>query len=252
MKNCLKIITLLTFMFWAAAPAYAAKHFMPLNPEEHTLINGKKFMGLGGGKDPIRLERERKEFVSLRRKLRALPMRSARKAIKDEPEKTIEAEPNEEAEIITKALTSSDTDLNHFWPVDPQVKSRISSPFGYRTHPVTGKYAFHAGLDIAAPKGTAVIASEKGTVLDTGSHKNLGKYVKIEHADGTLSVYGHLSKITAKTNATLRRGQKLGEVGSTGRSTGNHLDYSLRREGKPIDPLPLLARPDHDTIALND
>ena len=257
MKNCMKYITVLLLALAASIPAHAGNKFMTLKPAEHTLINGKHFMGLGGGKDPIRLAQERQDFFSLRRQLNPLPAPTyvepkpikeqrleSREALKQEPKQTQE-------ELITAIKPASKT-IDHIWPVDENVKSRISSPFGYRTHPVTGKYAFHAGLDIAAPTGTSVLASEQGEVSDIGQHQNLGNYVKVEHADGSYSLYGHLSKITAHPGRKVRQGQKIGEVGSTGRSTGPHLDYSLRKDGEPIDPAKHLKRSGTKNIALNN
>ncbi|GEM_PF-6670388 len=254
MKNCMKYITVLATALIMSQPSYADNQFMPLKPAEHTLIHGKKFMGLGGGKDPIRLEREKQEFFNLRRSL-ALPAPThiEPKPIKEQATEALK-QPAEPVKSVDEELFSStelkSDPIEHIWPIDENVKSRISSPFGYRTHPITKKYAFHAGLDIAAPKGTAVIASESGEVTDIGIHKNLGNYVKVTHADYTYSLYGHLDKITAKIGHNVRQGQKIGEVGSTGRSTGPHLDYSLRKDGKPVDPIKYLKRTGRKNIAL--
>lgn len=127
------------------------------------------------------------------------------------------------------------------WPVDGDDYTRISSAFGIRRHPVTGKQGFHAGIDIPAPVGTPVIAALDGEVTGVGTHKNLGRFVKITHADGTYALYGHLSKQSVKMGMKVHSGRRIGSVGSTGRSTGPHLDFSIRKEGKPINPMPLLA-----------
>ena len=222
-----------------ATTAMAGGRFIPLKPEEHTLIHGKKFMGLGGGKDPIRLANEKRDFFSLRQKYAMLPPTRSVKKQADEKETPLAQEP----------ALSPQKELSHIWPVDENVSSRISSHFGYRTHPVTGKYSFHEGLDIAAAQGAAVLASEDGKVEDIGMHQNLGHYVKVSHRDGTYSLYGHLSKSVTQEGRRVRKGQKIGEVGSTGRSTGPHLDYSLRRDGKPMDPLKYLKRSDSKQIA---
>jgi murein DD-endopeptidase MepM/ murein hydrolase activator NlpD len=125
------------------------------------------------------------------------------------------------------------------WPVEGD-HLRISSPFGYRTHPITGKRAFHAGIDIPAPQGTAVLAAADGEVTGIGEHPRLGRYVKVSHADGTYSLYGHLQKAEASMGAVVKAGERIGRVGSTGRSTGPHLDFSIRQAGKPFDPMRVL------------
>jgi len=249
----MKYITVLILALVASLPAYAGNKFMALKPAEHTLINGKQFMGLGGGKDPIRLAQEKRDFFSFRKQFNPLPAATyiEPKPLKEQPLESREAfKPQEKpAQEEFTAIEPKIDGIEHIWPVDENVTSRVSSPFGYRTHPVTGKYAFHAGLDIAAPIGTSVLASEQGKVSDIGKHQNLGNYVKVQHADGSHSLYGHLSKITTQPGRSVRQGQKIGEVGSTGRSTGPHLDYSLRKNGEPVDPAKHLKRAEIKQVA---
>lgn len=127
------------------------------------------------------------------------------------------------------------------WPVDGDDYTRISSAFGARRHPVTGKQDFHAGIDIPAPVGTKVLAALDGEVTGVGQHQNLGRFVKVTHADGSYSLYGHLSRTAARPGKHVKAGEVIGMVGSTGRSTGPHLDFSIRRNGRPVNPMPLLA-----------
>lgn len=129
------------------------------------------------------------------------------------------------------------------WPIPPHIKQRISSPFGYRIHPVTGKRAFHKGIDIAAARGTPVRATHDGIVTAVKRHRYLGKYVKVKHSSNEYALYGHLSAWNVSVGDRVTSGEILGKVGSTGRSTGPHLDYSLRRNGKPINPLSVLKPP---------
>lgn len=131
----------------------------------------------------------------------------------------------------------------HSWPLSSSVKQRISSGYGMRSDPFTSKQAFHAGIDIAAAEGTPVKATASGTVVGTGVHKRLGQYVKIEHGGNLTTQYGHLSKVSVSEGDKVRRGQMIGKVGSTGRSTGAHLDYSVRRSGEVINPMSVLAIP---------
>jgi len=117
--------------------------------------------------------------------------------------------------------------------------SRISSYFGTRTHPVTKRKSFHSGVDYAAPYGTPIEAVSDGTVIFAGWHPNhTGNTVKIRHANGYQTLYGHLSKFGRyKTGMRVKQHDIIGYVGSTGRSTGNHLHYTVYHHGKPINPL---------------
>lgn len=136
-----------------------------------------------------------------------------------------------------------DTAIHHGWPLAGQTRQRISSPFGPRRDPFTGKKAMHEGLDIAAALGTPVLATAKGTVTGVGRHPRLGRYVRVDHADGTYSLYGHLQKATVEQGTEVAQGEKVGTVGMSGRATGPHLDYSLRKNTVPRDPLTVLTPP---------
>lgn len=133
-----------------------------------------------------------------------------------------------------------DKTLDYVWPV-AGAHMDISSGYGYRKHPITGQRAFHAGIDIPAPMGTEVLAAISGQVATVGEHPRLGRYVRIDHADGTYSLYGHLQEWDAKTGTQVAAGDVIGKVGSTGRSTGPHLDFSIRRDGKPFNPMQIFS-----------
>lgn len=120
------------------------------------------------------------------------------------------------------------------WPL-PE-KFRISSSFGYRIHPITGKKKLHTGTDIAAPKGTKVMAAGNGEVIVAKYYGGYGNTVIIDH-NGKWTLYGHMSKISVKEGQIVKTGQKLGEVGSTGNSTGNHLHYEVRINSEAVDPM---------------
>jgi murein DD-endopeptidase MepM/ murein hydrolase activator NlpD len=137
----------------------------------------------------------------------------------------------------------------HTWPVELSAQQRISSGFGMRNHPVTGRDAFHKGVDIAAATGSDVIASADGVVEETGQDMLIGKYVRLRHPDGSQSLYGHLSAITVQETNWLNRHDKLGEVGSTGRTTGPHLHYALNLDGKAMDPMDYLTKPSRQVAA---
>ncbi|KKC48006.1 MULTISPECIES: murein hydrolase activator EnvC family protein [Paenibacillus] len=119
---------------------------------------------------------------------------------------------------------------------------RISSPFGYRIHPITGKRKLHAGADMAAPEGTNIYAAESGVVLVAQWWTGYGNCVVIDHGGGLWTIYGHIRNggIKVEKGETVKRGQLIAEVGSTGNSTGNHLHFEVRKDGTPVNPLPYL------------
>lgn len=162
----------------------------------------------------------------------------------DDDLETAEGVESDEQNPIAPLVMEPAGRVKHFWPVDLAAEQRISSPFGWRKHPVTGRRSFHTGVDIAAASGTRVLASAQGVVSETGQHRNLGNYVRIEHADGTMSVYGHLARIATRKGAAVKSGQVIGMIGSTGRSTGPHLHYTLKQDDNLVDPLKRLKKPE--------
>jgi murein DD-endopeptidase MepM/ murein hydrolase activator NlpD len=123
----------------------------------------------------------------------------------------------------------------------PLLARAVSSGFGYRMDPFLHRPALHAGLDLAADAGTAVRATAAGTVVSAGWSGGYGEMVEIRHAGGISTRYGHLSRILVSQGQSVPAGAVIGEVGSTGRSTGPHLHYETRRDGEPVDPAPYLA-----------
>ena len=122
-------------------------------------------------------------------------------------------------------------------------KARISSKFGPRTNPVTGKFQQnHNGVDLAMPKGTKIYSPADGYVKSAFTDSTCGKGVKITHADGYETVYCHMSEHAVKTGDSVVAGCFIGKVGSTGRSTGPHLHYSVRLNGTAINPVKLMGR----------
>ncbi|MCL1952287.1 MAG: M23 family metallopeptidase, partial [Oscillospiraceae bacterium] len=131
-------------------------------------------------------------------------------------------------------------------PFRPVGEGRLSSPFGYRVHPITGEEGVHAGMDIAANEGDPVYAAFYGTVLETGESRGYGKYVVMEHAGGLRTLYAHCSEIAAAEGMVLRPGDVLACVGSTGSSTGPHLHFEVRLHGLRCDPAPLFGPQGYD------
>ena len=112
----------------------------------------------------------------------------------------------------------------------------LTSAFGPRINPVTGRFRVHEGLDLAAPEGTSVFAAAEGLVTETGFDAIYGNYVVVRHRDDWVSLYGHLSLISVVLRKELRSGSLIGKVGSTGQSTGPHLHFELRKNGRAQDP----------------
>jgi murein DD-endopeptidase MepM/ murein hydrolase activator NlpD len=129
------------------------------------------------------------------------------------------------------------------WPVPLAAKQYVSSGYGIRNDPFHGRPTFHGGIDIAAETGTPVLATADGKVQTVAVDKNYGKYITLEHADGTLTRYGHLSAHSVAEGQRVKAGQAIGAVGSTGRSTGAHLDYRVSKNGVKYDPLSILSVP---------
>ncbi len=129
-----------------------------------------------------------------------------------------------------------------FAPIDTTVEmvipvnGRITSRFGYRYHPITGKFGVHNGTDIAADEGTAVFAAFDGRVEETGNNSVRGNYILLSHGGETKTLYLHCKEIIAPEGAVVRKGEVIATVGSTGYSTGPHLHFSILVGGKYCNP----------------
>lgn len=120
----------------------------------------------------------------------------------------------------------------------------LSSSFGWRRNPVTGRQSMHEGLDFAAPKGAPIYAASGGVVAEAGTFPGYGKMVEINHGNGLVTRYAHASALTVHAGDLVEKGDLIARVGSTGRSTGAHLHFEVRMVGHPLDPKLFLARPD--------
>lgn len=118
-------------------------------------------------------------------------------------------------------------------PVD---NSRISSKYGKRKDPFTKRWAMHSGLDMAAPRGTAIYAPAPGTVISVGWSGPYGRLIEIDHGLGVITRYGHLRRIKVKKGQKVEFRDRIGTMGSSGRSSGSHLHYEIRVDGKTVDP----------------
>ena len=116
------------------------------------------------------------------------------------------------------------------------VKGKVTSPFGNRIHPISGVPGFHQGVDVGAAQGTQVSAFADGVVSKVEKTNIYGNCVTIKHANGAVTFYGHLKRASVKTGQTVKKGQKIGEVGNTGYSTGPHLHFQLTIDGHLYNP----------------
>jgi murein DD-endopeptidase MepM/ murein hydrolase activator NlpD len=123
-------------------------------------------------------------------------------------------------------------------PVSNKDLSRIASGYGYRIDPVYKTVKFHAGLDFTAPQGTPIYATADGVIEKAGlSDGGYGNYVVIDHGYGYETLYGHMLRVKAKRGQRVKRGEVIGYVGSTGKSTGPHCHYEIHKNGQKLDPV---------------
>lgn len=126
------------------------------------------------------------------------------------------------------------------YPVDTTKYCVVSSNFGHRTDPFTKSKRFHAGIDFASPKGTHVYSTSRGNVTYVGIKGGYGKCIIVENRYGFKTIYAHLNDYYTHKGSIVRRGTKIGFVGSTGRSTGNHLHYEIHKNDSILNPKKLL------------
>jgi len=118
---------------------------------------------------------------------------------------------------------------------------RLTSGFGYRRDPINGGRRFHAGTDFAGPTGTPILSTADGVVTFTGRQRGYGLMVEIRHPFGMTTRYAHLSRIRVSEGERVSRGERIGDMGNTGRSTGTHLHYEVRRSGDPVNPMTFIT-----------
>lgn len=127
----------------------------------------------------------------------------------------------------------------------PVVMSELGSAFGWRIDPITGRSALHTGLDFPAPVSTPILAAAGGVVVVQEFHPEYGNMIEIDHGNGLVTRYAHTSRILAKKGDLIKRGQKIAEVGNSGRSTGSHLHFEVLVNGIFQDPQKFLAAGQH-------
>lgn len=125
---------------------------------------------------------------------------------------------------------------------------KLTSGFGMRNHPVLRQRRHHNGIDLAAPAGTPIYATADGLVSEAKRFSSYGNYVEIQHGSALETRFAHLQSYTVRAGDTVKKGDLIGYVGSTGRSTGPHLHYEVRVDGEPVNPLPYMIT----ELALNE
>ena len=144
----------------------------------------------------------------------------------------------------TKAEASQTTDVQLIAFAAPVPGHDVNSPFGFRKLPWEKKSRLHAGVDIAAPKGASVVATTDGVIAKVGVSPTYGEFVEVAHGSGLTSMYAHLSDTVpgVAPGLPVAEGEKIAMVGSTGRSTGPHLHFEMRKDGQPMDPGRFMGR----------
>ncbi len=140
-------------------------------------------------------------------------------------------------EVLEDLLMSRNLQDEVFPTGRPVKRGWISSYFGYRTDPFNGRIAHHDGIDIAGKEGSEVIAVASGVVTWAGPRYGYGNLVEINHGNGYVTRYGHNKEIVVKVGDTVKKGDTIAKMGSTGRSTGPHVHFEVHRNGKVVDPI---------------
>ena len=150
---------------------------------------------------------------------------------------------NDRADLLDRGLQSISTELAErlqlaaATPSISPVRGLLTSSYGYRSDPVTGQRALHRAIDISTSPGQPVKATAEGVVLRARRNGRLGNSVDLSHGHGVVTRYGHLASYDVEPGQRVRRGEVIGFVGNTGRTTGFHLHYEVRVEGQPVNPL---------------
>ncbi len=138
---------------------------------------------------------------------------------------------------IQHQVVANEEQLKHIPAIIPLQGGRLTDGFGYRRDPFTRARRMHHGADFAAPRGTPVSATANGTVMQVKRMSGYGKLVEIDHGYGYTTIYAHLNSWRVRRGQKVQRGDIIGTVGNTGRSTGPHLHYEVQVDGEPVDPL---------------
>ena len=189
-------------------------------------IDPKQLARVNGVRDVTKLRVGQRLFIpGVRRRMNSSERDLASRPPRQERDRT-------EARKLARTAARAQSSLHFAWPV----RGRLSSRFGMR------KGRPHEGIDVAAKRGTPIYAAESGRVIHSGRQGGYGNVVIVKHAGAYRTVYAHASKLLVRKGAFVERGQKIALVGSTGRSSGPHVHFEIRRLEKPHNPLAFLPR----------
>ncbi len=189
-----------------------------------------------------------KAEAEIEEKIRRAQEEAARKAREEAERKRKEEEERRKQEAANQQQnqqsSSSSSSANktpvvtgkYVWPTESSYM-KVSSYFGWRTSPLTGKPEYHNGIDIPAAYGSAIYVADGGTVIISEKHYSYGNYIVIDHGNGLSTLYAHNTKNLVKVGDVVDRGQQIATCGSSGDSTGNHLHFSVRVDGSPVNPM---------------
>ena len=149
---------------------------------------------------------------------------------------TLDAQKNS-YDIIFNKIKSNETMYRHIPSIMPVESAYLGSQYGYRTDPIDGKRRMHSGLDFPVNLNTDVVATGDGVVTKAQYDSGWGRYIKIDHGYGYETIYAHLWKINVKKGQKVKRGDKIGKSGNSGRAAGFHLHYEVHKNNKTVDPL---------------
>ncbi len=186
-----------------------------------------------------------KAEAEIEEKIRKAQEEAARRAREEAERKRREEEERKKQEAANKKPSSTTTTTpsktpvvtgKYVWPTESSY-TKVSSLFGWRTSPLSGRPEFHNGIDIPAAYGSAIYAADGGTVIISERHYSYGNYVVIDHGNGLTTLYAHNTKNLVKVGDVVDKGQQIATCGSTGDSSGNHCHFSVRVDGSPVNPL---------------
>jgi len=183
-----------------------------------------QYVGIGGPDEGLVVDYEKRQDLQIK------------KMHSDLENLQVEAAVQEESFVELKEFLEDKKSLLASTPSIWPVRGWLTSGFGKRISPFTGRRKMHDGLDIASRTGTPIVAPADGRVTYVGVERSYGKLLVIDHGYGVITRYGHNSKIFVKVRDKVKRGQKIASVGNTGRSTGPHLHYEVRVNGVPVNP----------------
>ena len=197
-----------------------------------------------------RAEQEEARGIALEKQGQLEVKLSAKQALAEELEKDIESykkvyeEARRQEEQLKASLTYSSSGAEYMgtgefcWPAPSY--TRISSPYGWRNHPIYKTQKFHSGVDLAAPGGSNILAADDGKVISAGWNGGYGNCVVVDHGGGISTLYAHASRLCVSKGDVVTRGSVIAKVGTTGNSTGNHLHFEVLINGKTTNPMPYI------------